>query len=372
MKILLNPVRARRQAFTLIELLVVIAIIAVLVGLLVPAVQKVREAANRMSCSNNMKNIGLAFHNHESALGKLPHPGQIDSTGTNTTKYLIHSWCTQIRPYVEQEAAYKMFDSNSPTPASYNWAFIHGSFGGPLNRGLDYDDPAYPSGWEAAKTQVKTFVCPTTPIGPTSRHNGEGLGAIDYMVIAVSDIDEGTLARVSGAGTASYKGRYFGPLTAEGSTIAQIIDGSSNTFLVIEDAGRAHPLVGMFGAGSSRSSPVPAPGHPVPGDGLASGARRVYCWADADAAANGISGPSKSLGNRTAKINNNNNVIGGPPECRWSVNNCGPNDEPFSFHNSGCNAVMGDGSVRFVSDSIAPLVLKAVAGATDGVVATLD
>ena len=73
-----------------------------------------------------------------------------------------------------------------------------------------------------------------------------------------------------------------------------------------------------------------------------------------------------------AKINNNNNVIGGPPECRWSVNNCGPNDEPFSFHNSGCNAVMGDGSVRFVSDSIAPLVLKAVAGAMDGVVASLD
>ena len=117
-------VKSMRQGFTLIELLVVIAIIAVLIGLLVPAVQKVREAANRMSCTNNLKNVGLGFHNHESAYGKLPHPGQIDSTGTNTTLYMIHSWCTQILPYIEQEATYKMFDVTSNTPAGYNTKLI--------------------------------------------------------------------------------------------------------------------------------------------------------------------------------------------------------------------------------------------------------
>jgi prepilin-type processing-associated H-X9-DG protein len=351
---------------------VVIAIIAVLVGLLVPAVQKVREAANRMSCSNNIKQLGLAFHNHESSQGKLPHPGQIDSTGSNTTKYLIQSWCTQILPYIEQENVYKLMDVSTPTPASYNWTFIHGSVGSPINRGLDYDDPAHPSGWVAAQAQIKTFVCPTTPLAGTARSNGEGLGAIDYMYGAVSDIDEGTRSRVSGTGTASYRGRFFGMLTAEGSTIAQCSDGSSNTFLLLEDAGRAHPLVANLGAGSARSSPVPTPGHSVAGDGIASNARRVYCWADPDAATNGVSGPSKSLGNKTAKINNNASPIGGPPECRWSVNNCGPNDEPFSFHSGGINACFGDGSVRFVRDSIDALVLKALVGAMDGQVVNLD
>jgi prepilin-type processing-associated H-X9-DG protein len=98
----------------------------------------------------------------------------------------------------------------------------------------------------------------------------------------------------------------------------------------------------------------------------------VYCWADPDAATNGVSGPSKSLGNKTAKINNNASPIGGPPECRWSVNNCGPNDEPFSFHSGGINACFGDGSVRFVRDSIDALVLKALVGAMDGQVVNLD
>lgn len=360
----------KRSGFTLIELLVVIAIIAVLIGLLVPAVQKVREAANRMSCSNNLKNIGLGFHNHESAYGKLPHPGQIDSTGSNTTLYMIHSWCTQILPYIEQESVYKMFDHTSATPTDYNMTYVHSK-----SRGISYDDRRYPTGWTAAQTQVKTFVCPSTPIAPQARSNGENLGAIDYMVAAVSDVDEGTGARVVGAGSATYKGRYFGPLTAEGSTLATIQDGSSNTLLCIEDAGRAHPAVGLFGAGSARNTPVPAGQNQrsCPGqNNTGSNFRRVYAWVDPDAAANGFSGPSNSTGSKIAKVNNYNSPTGGPPECRWSLNNCGPNDEPFSFHSGGVNAVMCDGSVRFVRDSVNGLVVKAAVGASDGVQYTFD
>lgn len=359
----------KRQGFTLIELLVVIAIIAVLIGLLLPAVQKVREAANKMQCSNNLKNIGLGFHNFESTNGVLPHPGQIDSTGSNTTTYMIHSWCTQILPYLEQEATYKLFDTSSDnTGLGYNRTLLHFL----ATKGRDYDDPGFPTGWVAAQTQVKAFVCPSTPVAPVTRSNGENLGAIDYMVCAVSDVDEGTRARVVGSGSASYRGKFYGPLTAEGSKISNILDGSSNTILVIEDAGRAHPLIGTFGAGSARSSPVPAPGHSVVGDGLSGNARRVYAWADPDAATNGFSGPSKSLGDKTAKVNNYNSPIGGGATCPWSVNNCGPNDEPFAFHTGVVMSVMCDGSVRTIKESTDALVLKASFGAQDGTIANLD
>ena len=281
---------------------------------------------------------------------------------------MIHSWCTQILPYIEQEAVYKMFDVTGPRPATYNTANLH-----PLaTQGRDYDDPSFPSGWTAAQTQVKTFICPSAPIGNQARGGNEGLGGIDYMVAAVSDVDEGTVARVVGTGSATFKGRYYGPFTAEGNTVARIQDGSSNTLLCIEDAGRAHPSVASFGAGSSRVSPVPNPGHPIAGDGVATRARRAYAWADPDAAANGFSGPHQDTVNKTAKVNNNATPTGGPASCRWNLNNCGPNDEPFSFHSGGVNAVMCDGSVRFVRESVSGLILKAAVGASDGIIFSLD
>ena len=167
-----------QKGFTLIELLVVIAIIAILIGLLLPAVQKVRDAAARMTCSNNMKQMGLAAHNHLTTYNVFPHPGQLDSTGTATTFYMPHSFGTQLLPYIEMETVYKMFDHATPifpggtAITGYTALATTGGLHATA-RGRDYDDTAYPSGWTAAKTIINTFVCPSVPLPPASRGVGD-------------------------------------------------------------------------------------------------------------------------------------------------------------------------------------------------------
>jgi prepilin-type N-terminal cleavage/methylation domain-containing protein/prepilin-type processing-associated H-X9-DG protein len=120
----------RRSAFTLIELLVVIAVISILIGLLLPAVQKVREAANRMQCQNNLKQLALALHNYHSALGTLP-PGR-DSSDLSTHAYLL--------PYIEQDNVHRLV----------NFAAGKDGWNNPSN--------TVPRG-----TAVKTFLCPSDP-----------------------------------------------------------------------------------------------------------------------------------------------------------------------------------------------------------------
>src|SRR5262249_51535477 len=130
----------RRRAFTLIELLVVIAIFAVLMSLMLPAVQKVREAAARVQCGNNLKQIGLALMNYENTHGQFP-PSQLkESLG------VVHSWTTLMLPYIEQGNVANLYHMDR------NWN--------------------HPDNWAAIRTTVKTFTCPSTPADPMRRANG--------------------------------------------------------------------------------------------------------------------------------------------------------------------------------------------------------
>ncbi len=371
-------VRRQRYGFTLVELLVVIAIIGVLVGLLLPAVQAAREAARRMQCSNNLKQLGLAVHNFDSTYKKLPTSGQCGSTGGTTTPYMIHSTVTYLLPYMEQQNLYNMFNMSAnpftaygASPSGANFITPSGCLLHNKAKGLAYDDPTFPSGNVAAKTTVATFICPSTPIAGLDR-DPQGYGCFDYMFIDLTDIceipnDPQYGERTQPTGDARWLTQVrAGMLSADGGSLARTVDGTSNTLLCIEDAGRANPSVSLFGSFSSRRGAVSNPIDPIPALGGSVPGRRMYAWADADCVTNGLSGPSNSTGSRKAGINLYATPRGGPQACPWSLNNCGPNDEPFSFHTGGCNALYGDGSVKFLSESIDPITLKWTAAAADG------
>jgi prepilin-type N-terminal cleavage/methylation domain-containing protein/prepilin-type processing-associated H-X9-DG protein len=371
---------AGTRGFTLVELLVVIAIIGILVALLLPAIQAAREAARRSQCTNNMKQLGIGVLNYESARRKLPPPGQCDSTGGASTTYMIHSIATTILPYIEQTAVYDMFDHKtdpivaySATPSGEAYKTGTGCLLHRNAKGRNYDDPAHPTGQTAAKSKIDTFICPSTPISALERDPVHGYGGIDYMVLALSDVDAraGSATygmRTTPSGSPEWLSQVVAPLlNCDGGGFNRVTDGASKTLMWIEDAGRAHPDVSIFGVYSTRFTPVSGAADPI---NMSSGAngRRAFAWADADACGNGYSGPSNAIspGSRVAKLNNYASPQGGPAECRWSVNNCGLNDEPFAFHPGGVNATMGDGSVHYLTDNIDGVVVKWLVGAEDG------
>ncbi|MFM7148851.1 MAG: DUF1559 domain-containing protein, partial [Gemmataceae bacterium] len=163
--------RAKRSGFTLIELSVVIAIIAILIGFLLPAVQKVRDAAARMQCSNNLKQIGIASHNYQSAYGTLP-PGYVGASTADQDN--LSAWSngpyvgvmTILLPYIEQD---NLFRSLQIPPISLN----DPGLGYPNNHWFQWNpaapaSPAYPNvtNYTLAKTKIKTYMCPSAPDSP--------------------------------------------------------------------------------------------------------------------------------------------------------------------------------------------------------------
>jgi prepilin-type N-terminal cleavage/methylation domain-containing protein/prepilin-type processing-associated H-X9-DG protein len=305
-----------RRAFTLIELLVVIAIIAILIGLLLPAVQKVREAAARASCSNNLKQIGLAVHNYASAHNGLP-PGRYNHTAGHAVPY-YHGIGAILLPYLEQSALHDR----------YVWT-------------TDFFDPVNAA---VVGTPLKCYTCPSAPGGTRLFTMTSSNGLTPYTQGASTDYVcvSQVWRNVPGYATADLNDGFF--VVDRVRSFGEISDGTSNTVAWVEQAGR--PAEWCYGKKIA--------------DVNAANGNWWGAWAS-----------SNSTGLQSYNAACTQALVAPPPDQTGpGAVNANNGRGVYSFHTGGANIVMGDGSVRFVTASLAAATLYSMTTRARGEVVT--
>jgi prepilin-type N-terminal cleavage/methylation domain-containing protein/prepilin-type processing-associated H-X9-DG protein len=344
----------RRSAFTLIELLVVIAIIAILIGLLLPAVQKVREAAARTKCNNNMKQIALAVHNYESSYGSLPpaivntfsstavplsdlipqytRPG---TTGNTWSDYTNQGFLAIMLPFIEQANVLTQAAGGYDTHQDYNYTPTAGVVAG---------------NQASAIVRIPLFECPSSPVDHIVNPNPESTtffpATSDYMAVTRANSNASVWAQLNIPQPLGDNNK--GVLADNKRTkIGAIPDGLSNTLMLGESAARQEGWV--LGARAKDSTAL----------GFCAGA-----WAQNsnNIVCAGTQGPLTpgQVTPTVAKVS-----TGAQIATAYTINGWNQG-ELYSFHKGLVNVAMGDGSVRSLKESLSFSVLQRLAARGDG------